>query len=276
MAGTQINQNQISMGSETAIDLLAMQNGWKGQMITALNNKIAGYASNSDTMDTLVQKFAALTGNTPDTVFKIFKSDSGFGTVSPTMSAMPTEDNDSWEITVCKKNYSADVLTGDAYAAGGIGLYIQYGDADNGYIRATVPVYKEDESGDLETITLNDFGETAKYAFTQGTKYWIKLGYGDGKYYCKVSTDGNNDNYNTVWEITSSRKTQCSGHYDSPDTLYLDIRVGDALNKDILFLKECKVKIDGQTIFDGDDNLIMGTDVTWRDGAVYLVDIIQL
>ena len=103
MAKTQINQTQLALGSETAVDLLAMQNGWKGQMITALNNKVAGYADNSDTMETLVQKFAALTGNTPDSVFKVFKSN-GYGKVEIKNITMPKTSNDSWEIIVCKKN----------------------------------------------------------------------------------------------------------------------------------------------------------------------------
>lgn len=284
MAGTQINQNQINLGSETAIDLLAMQNGWKRDMITAMNNKISGYASDADTMSTIVSKFMALTGNTPDTVYKVFKSYSGNGVVAPIMSAMPTTSNDSWEIRICKKCYDENVLVGDPYAEGGIELSINYGNAESGYITARVPVYKEDESGDLEKLSLNDNDnyDAVKFAFTQGTKYWIKLGYGDGKYYCKVSTDG--DSYDTTFEITSARKTQCAGHYDTPDTPYLDIRVGSSngssldsdIYKDTLFLKECKVKIDGNTIFNGDGNIIMGTDVTWRDGAVHLADIIQL
>ncbi|MBO4556882.1 MAG: hypothetical protein J5706_08985 [Elusimicrobiales bacterium] len=184
MAGTQINQNQINLGSETAIDLLAMQNGWKKEMITAMNNKIANYASEADTMNTVVQKFMGMTGNTPDTVYKVFKG-IYWGTVRPVMSAMPTTSNDSWEITVCKKCYSGDTLANDGSYPGGIALFIDFGDAEHGSIRATVPVYKEDESGELEYMTLNDYWENKSYyPFAQGTKYWIKLGYNNGKYYC--------------------------------------------------------------------------------------------
>ena len=274
MAETQINQAQINLGSETAIDLLAMQNGWKGQMIAALNAKIPGYASEADTMATLVQKFAALTGNTPDSVFKIFKSWT-YGQVSPRVSAMPSVSNNSWEITVCKKCYSSDTLANDGHYPGGIALFIDFGDAEHGSIRATVPVYKEDESGELEYMTLNDSWENKSYyPFAQGTKYLIKLGYNNGKYYCKVSLDG--DDYNTAFEITSSRKTQCRGTSQNPDTPYLNIFVGSNLNEDILFLKECEVVIDGNAIFDGSGNITMGTDVTWSGGAVYMPDVIAL
>ena len=284
---TKLNSNQISLGNETAVDLLAMQNGWKKEMITAMNNKIAGYASNADTMNTVVQKFMALTGNTPDTVYKVFKAVNWGGPVMPRMTVMPTTSNDSWEITLCQKfkQQSNDVLIDVDNTVSGIFLRINIGDQNQGYVNgyayAKVPVYKQDESQELEILDLNPDGNTSKYTFYYNTKYWIKFGYDDGKYYCKVSTDG--DSYETAFEITSSRKTQCKGLPATPDTPYLAISIvalGDNnINTgNILWLKECKVVIDGQTIFDGnDDNLVMGTDVTWNASKVcYLVDAIQL
>lgn len=277
---TQINQNQIALGSETAIDLLAMQNGWKKEMITAMNNKIANYASDSDTMNTVVSKFMGMTGNNPDTVYKVFKG-TYYGTVRPVMSAMPITSNDSWEITVCqKKIWSSEVLVNRDNNVNGIYLKITIGDQNqgyaNGFASARVPVYKQDESQELEYLDLNAPYENAKYTFLPNTKYWIKFGYGDGKYYCKVSTD--NVNYDTAFEITSSRKTQCKGDSATPDTPFLDIWLSadNISNSDILWLEECKVVIDGQTIFDGNDNLVMGTDITWTENIRHLVDIIQL
>lgn len=279
MAGTQINQNQINLGSETAIDLLAMQNGWKASMITALNNKIANYASDADTMNTVVSKFMGMTGSNPDTVYKVFKG-VYYGTVRPVMSAMPTTSNDSWEITVCQKKIgSSEILVNRDNNVGGIYLSVNIGNQNqgyaNGYLTAKIPVYKQDESQELEELELNWSGDT-RYAFRPDTKYWIKLGYGNGKYYCKVSTD--NNTYDTAFEITSARKTQCKGVPASPDTPYLDIwlSAGNIPNSDILWLKECKVVIDNQTIFDGNDNLVMGTDITWTENIVHLVDVIQL
>lgn len=298
MAGTQINQNQINLGSETAIDLLAMQNGWKKEMITAMNNKIANYASDADTMNTVVQKFMALTGNTPDTVYKVFKAVNWGGFVMPRMTAMPTTSNDSWEITLCQKfkQQDNDVLVDIDNTTTGIYLRIQIGDQNQGYANgfayARVPVYEQGESQELVMLDLNPDGNTSRYTFYPNTKYWIKFGYGDGNYYCRVSTNGDADEpiYETAFEITSSRKTQCKGLPATPNTPYLAINVaamgdGNMNTSNILWLKECKVVIDGQTIFNGDDaNLDIGDtdpendkDVTWNAAQVcYLVDAIQL
>lgn len=291
MAGTQINQNQINLGSETAIDLLAMQNGWKREMITAMNNKIANYASDADTMNTVVSKFMGMTGSNPSTVYKIFKAVNWGGPVMPRMTAMPTTSNDSWEITLCQKlkhQEGNDVLVDIDNTTTGIFLRIQIGDQNqgyaNGYAYARVPVYRQDESQELEMLDLNPDGNTGRYTFLPNVKYWIKFGYEDGNYYCNVSTNGDAEEptYETAFEITSSRKTQCRGLPATPDTPYLAINIaatGDNnLNtSNILWLGECKVVIDGQTIFNGDDNLVMGTDITWNAAQVcYLVDAIQL
>lgn len=68
MDQTKLNQNQINLGSETAIDLLAMQNGWKSSLIGGLNNSIMGYASETDTWDQLISKFANLTATSTTTI----------------------------------------------------------------------------------------------------------------------------------------------------------------------------------------------------------------
>lgn len=269
MAQTELNQNQLSLGSETAIDLLAMQNGWKGQMITALNNKVAGYASNADTMTTLVNKFSALTGNTPDSVYGIFKSFS-FGTVRLHNFSMPKISNNTWEITVCKKSYNDGVIQNDMYANDGINFNIEI---MAGKVYLTVPVYREDDPESREYITFES--EYGVYSFVAGTKYWFKIGYSaDGKYYAKVSTDGTN--YTTVLESASARKTECD------DYLWLSVAGSNPdRESDALYLTECSVAIDGTTVFDGGGNLTISNtqanaDVTWQDGAVYMLQAIQL
>ena len=300
MAETQINQAQINLGSETAIDLLAMQNGWKKEMITAMNNKIANYASDADTMNTVVSKFKGMTGNTPDTVYKIFKGVNWGGAVMPRMTAMPTTSNDSWEITLCQKfkQRENDVLLDIDNTTTGIYLRINIGDQNQGYVDgyawAKVPVYKQDEGQEqeLEMLNLNEYGNEGRYTFLYNTKYWIKFGYGDGKYYCKVSTNGDAEEpiYETAFEITSSRKTQCKGLPATPNTPYLAITIAadghqSIISSNILWLKECKVVIDSQTIFDGNDaDLDIGgidpendKDVIWNATQVcHLVDVIQL
>lgn len=60
MGLTKITQDQLDLGSETAVDLLAMQNGWKGDMINGINAKVPGNASASDTMPGLVNKFLSI------------------------------------------------------------------------------------------------------------------------------------------------------------------------------------------------------------------------
>lgn len=269
MAQTELNQNQLSLGSETAVDLLAMQNGWKGQMITALNNKVAGYADNSDTMETLVQKFAALTGNTPDSVYGIFKSFSS-GTVRFHNFSMPKTSNNTWEITVCKKVYYSGVIENDAYPSNGISFEINI---MGGKVFLTVPVYREDDPASREYITFES--EYDIYSFVAGTKYWFKIGYSaDGKYYAKVSTDGTN--YTTVLESASARKTECD------DYLRIHVRGSNPDGEsDALYLTECRVVVDGTTVFDGGGNITISNsqanaDVTWQDGAVYLLQAIQL
>lgn len=70
---TKLGQSQIDLGSETAIDLLAMQNSWKKDMIDGINTKVPGNAGASDTMPVLVEKFLSIVrGEDSD-------SDSDFG-----------------------------------------------------------------------------------------------------------------------------------------------------------------------------------------------------
>lgn len=267
MAETEINQNQLSLGSETAVDLLAMQNGWKSNMITALNGKIPGYASNADTMATLVNKFAALTGNTPDSVYGIFKS-FGYGSVRCHNFSMPKASNNTWEITVCKKVYHDIVIQHDMYANNGINFNIEI---MAGKAFLTVPVYREDDPASREYITFES--EYGVYSFVAGTKYWFKTGYSAaGKYYIKVSTDGTN--YTTILEAASARKTE------SDDYLWINVEGSTPDGEsDVLYITGCSVVIDGTTVFDGSGNLTIsnsdGADVTWQDGAVYMLQAIQ-
>lgn len=270
MAQTEINQNQLSLGSETAVDLLAMQNGWKGNMITALNGKIPGYASNADTMPTLVNKFSALTGNTPDSVYGIFKA-YAYGTVRLHNFSMPKTSNNTWEITVCKKVYYDGVIGNDGYANNGINFNIEI---MAGKVFLTVPVYREDDPESREYITFES--EYGIYPFVTGTKYWFKIGYSaDGKYYSKVSTDGTN--YTTVLESASARKTECD------DYLWINVSGSNPdWESDVLYLTECRVVVDGTTVFDGSGNINISNaqganaDATWQDGAVYMRQAIQL
>lgn len=269
MAETQINQTQLALGSETAVDLLSMQNGWKKEMITALNNKIPGYASSADTMATLVNKFAALTGNTPDNVYGVFKSGSYDGQVRAHNFTMPKTANSTWEITVCKKTINETVLAHDMYANNGINFRL---DISAGKVALVVPVYKEDDPTSREYLELESNGGV--YSFVSGTKYWFKFGYNaDGKYYVKVSANGTN--YTTAYEVSSARKTECDD--------YLWFYVGGSILSDgisdILYLPECSVVVDGNTVFDGSGNITIsntdGADVTWQDGAVYMLQAIQ-
>lgn len=271
MAGTQINQNQINLGSETAIDLLAMQNGWKGQMINALNSKISGYASNSDTIDTLVEKFAALTGNTPDNVYGVFKS-VGYGQVRAHNFIMPKTTNSTWEITVCKKHLNDGVLSNDVYANDGINFHTNI---SSGKVGLSVPVYREDDPTTREYLEFES--NEGVYSFVAGTKYWFKIGYSaEGKYYAKVSADGTN--YTTVLESASARKTE------SNDYLWFNVQggLGSDGTSDALYLTECSVVVDGITVFDGGGNITISNaqganaDITWQDGAVYLPEVIAL
>lgn len=270
MAETQINQTQLALGSETAVDLLSMQNGWKKEMITALNNKIPGYASSADTMATLVNKFAALTGNTPDNVYGVFKS-AGYGQVRAHNFTMPKTTNSTWEITVCKKHLHDGVLSNDVYANDGIHFRAEVGSGKVGLI---VPVYREDDPTTREYLEFES--NEGVYSFVVGTKYWFKFGYNDEEeYYVKVSADGTN--YSTIYEVSSARKTECND--------YLWFYVGGGLadgTSDALYLTECSVVVDGNTVFDGGGNITISNaqganaDVTWQDGAVYLLQAIQL
>lgn len=271
MAETQINQTQLALGSETAVDLLSMQNGWKKEMITALNNKIPGYASSADTMATLVNKFAALTGNTPDNVYGVFKS-AGYGQVRAHNFTMPKTTNSTWEITVCRKHLNDGVLLNDVYANDGINFHT---DISSGKVALSVPVYKEDDPTTREYLELES--NEGVYSFVAGTKYWFKFGYNDEeKYYAKVSTDGTN--YTTVLESASARKTE------SNDYLWFNVQgslISDGTS-DVLYLTECSVVVDGNTVFNGGGNITISNaqganaDVTWQDGAVYLLQAIQL
>lgn len=271
MGNTQINQNQINMGNETAIDLLAAQNGWKSDIITALNNKIPGYASSADTMPTLVNKFSALTGNTPDNVYGVFKS-AGYGQVRAHNFTMPKATNSTWEITVCRKHLHDEVLSHDIYANDGISFHTDIG---HGKVSLTVPVYREDDPTAREYLELES--NEGVYSFVAGTKYWFKFGYNaEAKYYVKISTDGTN--YSTVYEVSSARKTECN------DYLWFYVE-GDIISygtSDALYLTECRVVVDGTTVFDGSGNLTISNaqganaDVTWQDGAVYLPEVIAL
>lgn len=270
MGNTQINQNQINMGNETAIDLLSMQNGWKNDIITALNNKIPGYASSADTIPTLVNKFSALTGNTPDNVYGVFKS-AGYGQVRAHNFTMPKATNSTWEITVCKKHLHDGVLSFDVYANDGISFHT---DIAQGKVALTVPVYKEDDPTTREYLELESDGGV--YSFIAGTKYWFKFGYNDeGKYYVKISTDGTN--YSTVYELSSARKTECNDYL----WFYVEGGLSDGTS-DALYLTECSVVVDGNTVFDGGGNITISNaqganaDITWQDGAVYLPEVIAL
>ena len=271
MAETQINQTQLALGSETAVDLLAMQNGWKKEMITALNNKIPGYASSADTMATLVNKFEALTGNTPDNVYRIFKSGS-YGQVRLHNITMPKVTNDTWEITICKKMTHDGILEHDIYSGNGIKCRIASGE---GKVFLTVPVLQEGETENTEYLDFESEGGV--YSFVPGTKYWFKIGYdASGKYYIKVSVDG--EIYETAYEVSSSRKTQCADYC----WIFVEGNIMGDGTSDALYLTECSIVVDGTTVFDGDGNIIISNaqganaDVTWQDGAVYLLQAIQL
>ncbi len=280
MAGTQINQNQINLGSETAVDLLAMQNGWKKEMITAMNNKIANYASDADTMNTVVQKFTGLTGSTPNSVYRVVRGlEDYYGNraLIRIFTRMPQDTNNVWEMTICKLFATADndkrIITDPNSGKACPRLNLKN---DEGLFTLEIPVKKEDNPSEVEMISFT--GNYATFDYSPFHIYWFKIGYSaEGKYYLEISNDG--ENYITVIEQSSARKCHCSYMgYDYGDDRYGFLFPAYGRFGDALFVSETKVSIDGNTVFDGNaGNLSFSEngDVFITDKGVLLSDAIS-
>lgn len=225
MGLTKLQQSQINLGSETAIDLLAMQNGWKASLIGGLNNSIMGYASETDTWDQLISKFVNLAATSTTTIQDRITGSGQcvFLCNKPFVNAS----GDAWSLSF-STTMNADVdktmiqwFVADSSGPSRIyehaGLVFSFHES-----RIKMYISKEDGSNTDSSYIMWDDSDTAAFMnAVSGTHqgFSVALSYSaDGKYSVSVSTA---DGHSLTTEARAGDPLYCSGTVKTYAGIYI-------------------------------------------------------